>query len=267
MRKIKLLLLSLATASFASVYDGKTEPAKTEVSTAAVETSTAIPQPSQVKNADNSQQGHRNSFFFETDIGARYMKVSYKEYEEYYDEKSDVWIIGDNGNATRRRFKGYGPDIGMKFGGVISDVIALFCNLELSTLEGTFKGSRTVNGKKKSNADFDTDAIRFAIGGGVMLFVNTDMLKALNGTFIGVTANIIAEEAGSTSDYYDHDELEISESGLSFGLQVGKIWGLSDNWNVGFAAKGSLENGIRDGSSGNASDSYTIAVDLVVMRK
>ncbi len=260
MRIFKYIVLSLAVAAYAGMYASQNNPP--------VQSPVPPPgQPMPVTQSPQQQVQRHNGFFFAAEIGARYMKVSYKEYEDYWDEKSQMWIVGDDGNSVSRRFRGYGPDLGLKIGGIISSRVALFCNLEFSALDGNFKGSHTYNGKKQSKADFDTDAIRFAFGGGALVFLNSDSMSFLNGVFVGATASITAEEAGLSSGYYNHEELEISESGLAFGLQFGKVWSISDSWNVGFAAKGSLENGIRDGSSGNASDSYAIAVDLIVLRK
>ena len=208
-----------------------------------------------------------NGFFFEADLGVRYMRLENKEYDDYYDEKNGELIVGDDGNSAESRFKGFGPDFGLKFGGIIASRLALYCNVEFSSMDGNFKASRTVNGKKKSNADFETDAIRFAFGGGTHFFLTPDPNSLFYGTFIGASVSIVAEEAGLTSSYYDHEELEISKSDLSFGLQLGKVWMVNDSWNVGLTVKGSLDGGIRDGESGNDSDYYSLSANLAVIRK
>jgi hypothetical protein len=208
-----------------------------------------------------------NGFFFEADLGVRYMRLENKEYDDYYDEKNGELIVGDDGNSAESRFKGFGPDFGLKFGGIVASRLALYCNLEFSSMDGNFKASRTENGWEKSNADFETDAIRFAFGGGTHFFFTPDPNSTFYGTFIGVSVSIVAEEAGLTSSHYDHEELEISKSDLSFGLQLGKVWMVNDSWNVGLTVKGSLDGGIRDGESGNDSDYYSLSANLAVIRK
>ena len=296
-----MMILSLATASFASVYDGKTEtpasvqaeapaavetpaqeaapvatPVATPVAAAPVAVRTpdqvplaqkAPPPRGQVKTYSSIDNVAHNSFFFALNLGIRYMKLSYQEYEEYFDNDEDMWVVGDKGNSTRRRFKGLGPDVGLKFGGVIASRMALYCNLELTSLDGSYKASRTEQGVKKSRAEFDTDAVRFAIGGGTTVFLSNDVNSLFYGSFASITASIVVEEAGLTSSYYDHEELEISESGLAFALELGKLWRLSDSWNVGLVAKGSLDGAIRDGDSGNSSDCYTVGLSLIAVRK
>ena len=217
--------------------------------------------------ATYENRNNHNSFFFGINIGARYTKLSYQQYEEYFDEDSKMWVVGDKGNSTSRRFKGLGPDIGLKFGGVVASRLALYCNLELSSLDGKYKATRTENGTRKARADFETDAVRFAIGGGSSFFLNNDTNSAFYGLFAGISASIMFEDAGLTSTYYDHEELEISESGIAFGLELGKIWRISDSWNAGIVGKATLDGSIRDGDSGNSSDCYTVALGLTVMRK
>ena len=225
-------------------------------------------QPNSASLENSSEKGYiRNGFFFEADLGVRYMRLENKEYDDYYDEKNGELIVGDDGNSAESRFKGFGPDFGLKFGGIIASRLALYCNVEFSSMDGNFKASRTVNGKKKSNADFETDAIRFAFGGGTHFFLTPDPNSLFYGTFIGASISIVAEEAGLTSSYYDHEELEISKSDLSFGLQLGKVWSVNDVWNVGLTVKGSLDGGIRDGESGNDSDYYSLSANLAVIRK
>ena len=231
-----------------------------------------VQEPRKAPRADslgvNSKKDYiHNGFFFELDLGVRYMRLQNKEYDDYFDEVNDELIIGDKGNSAQSRFKGYGPDFGLKFGGIISSRLALYCNVEFSSLDGNFKASRTVNGKKKSSADFETDAIRFAFGGGTHFFLTPNPNSLLYGTFIGASVSIVAEEAGLTSSYYDHEELEISKSDLSFGAQLGKVWMVNDAWNVGLTVKGSIDGGIRDGESGNDTDYYSLAANLVVIRK
>lgn len=216
--------------------------------------------------AETGRNGH-NAFFLAINLGVRYEKLSYREYKEFWDEESESWIIGDKGNSSHRSFKGYGPDFGVKIGGIISSRFALFCNLEFASLNGDFKASRTVDGKKKSHADFETDAIRFALGIGTEFFLTTDTTSILQGVFVGVTANIIVNDAGLISSSYDHEELEISDTGLAFGLELGKVWPVSETWNVGLIAKGAIEGAVRDGDSGNNSDCYSLAVSLVAIRK
>ena len=243
-------------------------PATQYVQPRPVYTPQPVSQPTQQTPEKSPEKSYiRNGFFFEADLGVRYMRLENKEYDDYFDEKNGELIIGDNGNSAQSRFKGFGPDFGLKFGGIIASRLALYCNVEFSSLDGNFKASRTENGKKKSRADFETDAIRFAFGGGTHFFFTPNPNSILYGTFIGASVSIVAEEAGLTSSYYDHEELEISKSDLSFGLQLGKVWMVNDFWNVGLTVKGTLDGGIRDGESGNDSDYYSLSANLAVIRK
>ena len=87
------------------------------------------------------------------------------------------------------------------------------------------------------------------------------------GVFAGLTISIVGEEAGITSSYSDDDELEISKTDLAFGLQLGKVWSISESWSVGLGWKGTLDGGVRDGDNSNNSDSFSLAANLIVMRK
>lgn len=201
---------------------------------------------------------NRGGFFFSTNFGVRYMKLAYQSYEDI--ESSD------KEDASTSKFRGFGPDLGLKFGGLIGGRLAMYCTMEFATLDGNFKANVKDNYHKTSkDYDFDTDAIRFTFGGGTTLFLSNDTTSALYGTFVGVSASLFIAEAGLIDP--DVDELEIDESGLAFAMEIGKVWRLTDSWNAGLVLKGSLDGTIRDGASGNNTDCYTIGLSLVALRK
>ena len=202
---------------------------------------------------------NRGAFFFSTNFGVRYMRLAYQSLDDIESLSKD--------NATTSKFSGFGPDLGLKIGGVIAGRLAMYFTMEFATLDGTFEATNVkLNYNEPSkDVEFNTDAIRFTLGGGTALFLSSDTASALYGTFVGVSASLFVGEAGKINP--DNEELEIDETGLAFALEVGKVWRLSENWNAGIVAKGSLDGTVRDGTSGNNTDCFTIGLSLVALRR
>ena len=302
MRKYKLILLSLATAAFANVNDGTTEtstpaaqavpaqqieaPAEAAAQAPAAEVSAPVateapaqeaapviiipaPTPAPAPKAvlvqekpiiaKSARSENRGSFFFSTNIGVRYMRLAYQSLDDIESLNKD--------NATTSKFSGFGPDLGLKIGGVIAGRLAMYFTMEFATLDGTFEATnvKLKYNEPREDVEFNTDAIRFTLGGGSTLFLSSDTASALYGTFVGVSASLFVGEAGKINP--DIDELEIDETGLAFALEVGKVWRLSENWNAGIVAKGSLDGTVRDGTSGNNTDCFTIGLSLIALRR
>ena len=202
---------------------------------------------------------NRGAFFFSTNFGVRYMRLAYQSLDDIESLSKD--------NATTSKFSGFGPDLGLKIGGVIAGRLAMYFTMEFATLDGTFEATNVkLNYNEPSkDVEFNTDAIRFTLGGGTALFLSSDTASALYGTYVGVSASLFVGEAGKINP--DNEELEIDETGLAFALEVGKVWRLSENWNAGIVAKGSLDGTVRDGTSGNNTDCFTIGLSLVALRR
>lgn len=202
---------------------------------------------------------NRGAFFFSTNFGVRYMRLAYQSLDDIESLSKD--------NATTSKFSGFGPDLGLKIGGVIAGRLAMYFTMEFATLDGTFEATNVkLNYNEPSkDVEFNTDAIRFTLGGGTALFLSSDTASALYGTFVGVSASLFVGEAGKINP--DNEELEIDETGLAFAMEVGKVWRLSENWNAGIVAKGSLDGTVRDGTSGNNTDCFTIGLSLVALRR
>ena len=202
---------------------------------------------------------NRGAFFFSTNFGVRYMRLAYQSLDDIESLSKD--------NATTSKFSGFGPDLGLKIGGVIAGRLAMYFTMEFATLDGTFEATnvKLQYNEPSKDVEFNTDAIRFTLGGGTALFLSSDTASALYGTFVGVSASLFVGEAGKINP--DNEELEIDETGLAFALEVGKVWRLSENWNAGIVAKGSLDGTVRDGTSGNNTDCFTIGLSLVALRR
>ena len=202
---------------------------------------------------------NRGAFFFSTNFGVRYMRLAYQSLDDIESLSKD--------NATTSNFSGFGPDLGLKIGGVIAGRLAMYFTMEFATLDGTFEATNVkLNYNEPSkDVEFNTDAIRFTLGGGTALFLSSDTASALYGTFVGVSASLFVGEAGKINP--DNEELEIDETGLAFAMEIGKVWRLSENWNAGIVAKGSLDGTVRDGTSGNNTDCFTIGLSLVALRR
>ncbi len=202
---------------------------------------------------------NRGAFFFSTNFGVRYMRLAYQSLDDIESLSKD--------NATTSKFSGFGPDLGLKIGGVIAGRLAMYFTMEFATLDGTFEATNVkLNYNEPSkDVEFNTDAIRFTLGGGTALFLSSDTASALYGTFVGVSASLFVGEAGKINP--DNEELEIDETGLAFAMEIGKVWRLSENWNAGIVAKGSLDGTVRDGTSGNNTDCFTIGLSLVALRR
>ena len=202
---------------------------------------------------------NRGAFFFSTNFGVRYMRLAYQSLDDIESLSKD--------NATTSKFSGFGPDLGLKIGGVIAGRLAMYFTMEFATLDGTFEATNVkLNYNEPSkDGEFNTDAIRFTLGGGTALFLSSDTASALYGTFVGVSASLFVGEAGKINP--DNEELEIDETGLAFAMEIGKVWRLSENWNAGIVAKGSLDGTVRDGTSGNNTDCFTIGLSLVALRR
>ncbi|MBR4783990.1 MAG: hypothetical protein IK012_01895 [Fibrobacter sp.] len=232
-------------------------PAQAEAPAPAPAPKTIVVQEKPVVAKQANKSANRSSFFFSSNFGVRYMKLAYQSYDDLE--------YGYNKSGSTSRFKGFGPDIGLKFGGLIANRLAMYCTMEFGTFDGNYKANVKDYKGVSEEYDFDTDAIRFTFGGGTTLFLTNDTNSVLNGAFVGITASVFVASAGMIDP--DIDALEIDEAGLAFGMEIGKVWSLGDSWSAGLVAKGSLDGTIRDGTSGNNTDCYTVGLSLVVVRK
>ena len=226
---------------------------------------------SQAQSSDEKMIRERNQFFLSFGLGLRYVNLSFKEYVRTKDPYRDgVWIIGDKGNSIRRKYSGYGPDISMKMGTLVSNRLALFCNMSLSAVSsGDFKVRRYSGGREKIRADFEMDGLRFALGGGTNFFFSTDTNSVLHGAFIGATVGVVYEAAGTDSeyDYYDDysDDFEIAESGMVMVLELGKLWRIAPQWSVGLSANGTMDGLFFNGGAAT-SKSWTVGLNFNIVR-
>ena len=225
----------------------------------------------QAQSSDERNVRERNRFFLSFGLGLRYERLSFKEYVRTKDpNKEGVWIIGDKGNSIRRKYSGYGPDISMKMGTLISNRLALFCNMSLSAVSsGDFKVRRYSGGHEKIRADFEMDGLRFALGGGTNFFLSTDTNSVMHGAFIGASVGIVYEAAGTDSeyDYYDDysDDFEIAESGMVMAFEVGKLWRIAPEWSVGLSANGTMDGLFFNGGAAT-SKSWTVGLNFNFVR-
>lgn len=226
---------------------------------------------SQTQPSDESVSRERNQFFLSFGLGLRYVNLSFKEYIRTKDpNKEGVWIVGDKGNSIRRKYSGYGPDISMKLGTLVSNRLALFCNMDLSAVSsGDFKVRRYSGGREKIRADFEMDGLRFALGGGTNFFFSTDTNSVLHGAFVGATVGVVYEAAGTDSeyDYYDDysDDFEIAESGMVMVLELGKLWRIAPQWSVGLSANGTMDGLFFNGGAAT-SKSWTVGLNFNIVR-
>lgn len=225
----------------------------------------------QAQSSDEKILRERNKFFLSFGLGLRYVDLSFKEYVRTKDPNKDgVWIIGDKGNSIRRWYSGFGPDISMKMGTLVSNRLALFCNMSLSAVSsGDFKVRRYSGGHEKIRADFEMDGLRFALGGGTNFFLSTDTNSVMHGAFVGATVGIVYEAAGTDSeyDYYDDysDDFEIAESGMVMALEVGKLWRIAQDWSVGLSANGTMDGLFFNGGAAT-SKSWTVGLNFNFVR-
>ena len=225
----------------------------------------------QAKSSDERNVRERNKFFLSFGLGLRYENLSFKEYVRTRDpNKEGVWIIGDKGNSIRRKYSGFGPDISMKMGTLVSNRLALFCNMSLSAVSsGDFKVRRYSGGHEKIRADFEMDGLRFALGGGTNFFLSTDTNSVMHGTFIGASVGIVYEAAGTDSeyDYYDDysDDFEIAESGMVMAFEIGKLWRIAPEWSVGLSANGTMDGLFFNGGAAT-SKSWTVGLNFNFVR-
>ena len=206
---------------------------------------------SQAQSSDEKILRERNKFFLSFGLGLRYVDLSFKEYVRTKDPNKDgVWIIGDKGNSIRRWYSGFGPDISMKMGTLVSNRLALFCNMSLSAVSsGDFKVRRYSGGHEKIRADFEMDGLRFALGGGTNFFLST------------------AAGTDSEYDYYDDysDDFEIAESGMVMVLEVGKLWRIAPDWSIGLSANGTMDGLFFNGGAAT-SKSWTVGLNFNFVR-
>ena len=225
----------------------------------------------QAQSSDEKILRERNKFFLSFGLGLRYAHLSFKEYVRTRDPNKDgVWIIGDKGNSIRRKYSGYGPDISMKMGTLVSNRLAIFCNTSLSAVSsGEFKVRRYSGGHEKIRADFEMDGLRFALGGGTNFFLSTDTNSVMHGAFIGASVGIVYEAAGTDSeyDYYDDysDDFEIAESGMVMALELGKLWRIAPEWSVGLSANGTMDGLFFNGGAAT-SKSWTVGLNFNIVR-
>ena len=218
----------------------------------------------------SAKQREPSSFYFSLGMGARYVNVSYKEYFAQTDPYSEMKIIDSKNNMTKREYSGLGIDFNLKAGTLIANRLALFSNFELSGVsKGTYKLKSQKNGKKVASADFETDGVRFSIGGGIDIFLSSDTSSVFSGAFAGILVGIAFVEAGLDTDdyiYSEYDDFEISEQGLALGIEAGKLWKLTQSWNFGLTATATMDGRFFN-TGATQSGSYTIGASLVLVHR
>lgn len=225
----------------------------------------------QAQKTDAKEARERNSFFLTFGLGLRYADLSFKEYVRTKDPNQDgVWIIGDKGNSIRKEYSGYGPDISMKLGTLVSNRLALFFNASLSAVSsGDFKVRRYSNGRQIIRADYEMDALRFALGAGTNFFLSTDTNSVMHGVFVGAGVGIVFEAAGTDTeyDYYDsyEEDFEIAETGMVMSVEFGKLWRVAPQWSVGISANATMDGLFFNGGAAT-SKSWTAGLNFVVVR-
>lgn len=219
----------------------------------------------QVQPAEKTRD--RNSFYFSFGLGARYTHFSYKT---YYIDGDDV--IGDDQNMTKRNYSGFGLDFDLKIGGIVANRLALFSNFELTGVsKGEFEMRRARKGEKTVSSKFDSDGVRFTLGGGLDVFLSNDSTSVWDGAFAGLLVGVVFVDAGLNSDDYDYnygryEDFELSEQGLALGLELGKLWKVTHSWNVGLVATASLDGRFFNTGT-TSSGSYTVGLSLVLARR
>ena len=270
---LKVEETSTAADSVAPVQSVKAETPSSDsvVSHPQVQVSIGTLLASQAQSSDEKILRERNKFFLSFGLGLRDVDLSFKEYVRTKDPNKDgVWIIGDKGNSIRRWYSGFGPDISMKMGTMVSNRLALFCNMSLSAVSsGDFKVRRYSGGHEKIRADFEMDGLRFALGGGTNFFLSTDTNSVMHGAYVGASVGIVYEAAGTDSeyDYYDDysDDFEIAESGMVMVLEVGKLWRIAPDWSVGLSANGTMDGLFFNGGAAT-SKSWTVGLNFNFVR-
>ena len=112
--------------------------------------------------------------------------------------------------------------------------------------------------------------VRFGVGGGVNVYFVRDPSNPLYGLYVGASAGIIGYYLGDDDSEFDKrrqteswDEPYFSESAVALGLEVGKLWHVTEMWNVGVASQLSLDSPQRDEDDDNLYCVLTFKVTIV----
>lgn len=244
-----LLSLGLAAVSHAGVYDNN---------------------PSQAYDGTYSNQPNysyiHNAFYFEASLGFQYVSISDKN--KYDDDDYYSWR---RNRVYETDFSGFGPEFSARFGGIIGSRVALFSYLGLSSMksanyEYVEKEDGDVHFAKKNSEG----GVRFGVGGGVNVYFVRDPSNPLYGLYVGASAGIIGYYLGDDDSEFDKrrqteswDEPYFSESAVALGLEVGKLWHVTEMWNVGVASQLSLDSPQRDEDDDNLYCILTFKVTIV----
>jgi hypothetical protein len=246
-----LLTFGLAAVSYAGVYDYN---------------------PSQASNGNYARQGQysyiHNAFYFEASLGLQYLNISdeKKDEEEVFDESSR--------NIYETDFSGMGPEFSARFGGIISSRVALFCLLGISSMKtADYEYVERQKGKIRYVEKNSEGGIRFAIGGGVNVYFVRDPSNPLYGLYAGASFAIAYFNLGDDDSYFDEerrtrplDEAYFSQSAASVGFEFGKLWYMTDMWNVGAGVQMAFDSPDRTDEK-DENIYYTLAFKIMIVRK
>lgn len=245
-----LLSLCFAAVSYAGVYDYNPSPATNSV-----------------YNNQGQYAYIHNAFYFEASLGLQYLNISdeNKDYDDYSIRSKKVVYETD--------FSGIGPEFSVHFGGIFSSRVALYCLLGLSSMKSAdYEYVERENGNIRYSEKNSEGGIRFAIGSGLNVYFVRDPSSPLYGLYAGASFAIVYFSLGDDESYYDQkrkthplDDAYFSQTASSVSFEFGKLWYVTDMWNVGAGVQMAFDAPDRTEDDDNVY--YTLAFKVMIVRK
>jgi len=184
------------------------------------------------------------SLYFDATVGGAYSSFLTKF--GHMDYKGDVV-------TERVHYYGFGPAIDLKAGINIGMVVP-FVDLQLMHSGGTLESL---------GFKYDASANRLMLGAGVNFFPFKNPESAMHGAYVGLSVGMMAV-------FVDHpkhiSKLGLEEQGFSASLNLGKLWKLNEEWNVGVSGMATVDGPIRFGEDPPSSNFYTLWLGVTIAK-
>lgn len=160
-----------------------------------------------------------NGFFVDFTVGASFLK---------YDCDDGGFLF----YKYKDTYDGVGPSFGVKLGGIISELIAPHATFDVALLYG----ERSVRVRREHNVfgyqedELNENLVRLFLGGGATFFPFRRPGHVMRGSYVGATLGFFVVDGshripGITGDMDRH--------GFSWKFDLGKVWSVSERWNIG----------------------------------
>ena len=185
------------------------------------------------------------SLYFDATVGGAYSSFLTKF--GHMDYKGDIVM-------ERVHYYGFGPAIDLRTGLNI-DGLVLFVDLQLMYSGGTLESY---------GFKYDESANRIMLGAGANFFPFKNPESAMHGAYVGLSVGIMAVFVDRPKKLVS--KLGLEEQGFSASLDLGKLWKLNEEWNVGVSGMATVDGPIRFGEDPPGSNFYTLWLGVTIAK-